>query len=58
MKKYWHVMKIGTENMLVYRFNFFFRAAVRLFRCWPPFISGKPFTAAKNPMSPAIPWPP
>jgi ABC-2 type transport system permease protein len=30
MKKYWHVMKIGTENMLVYRFNFFFRAAVSL----------------------------
>lgn len=30
MKKYWHVMKIGTENQLVYRFNFFFRAAVSL----------------------------
>ncbi|MGA2543924.1 MAG: ABC-2 family transporter protein [Verrucomicrobiota bacterium] len=30
MKKYWHVMKIGTENTLVYRFNFFFRAAASL----------------------------
>lgn len=30
MKKYWHVMKIGVANMLVYRFNFFFRAAVSL----------------------------
>jgi ABC-2 type transport system permease protein len=30
MKKYWHVMKIGIENTLVYRFNFFFRAAVSL----------------------------
>src|ERR1017187_3672167 len=30
MKKYWHVMKIGAENMLVYRFNFFFRAGVSL----------------------------
>ena len=30
MRKYWHVMKIGAENMLVYRFNFFFRAGVSL----------------------------
>ena len=30
MKKYWHVMKIGVANTLVYRFNFFFRAAVSL----------------------------
>jgi len=29
-KKYWHVMKIGVANTLVYRFNFFFRAAVSL----------------------------
>ncbi len=27
MKKYWHVIKIGIQNTLVYRFNFFFRAA-------------------------------
>src|SRR2546421_5216796 len=30
MKKYWHVVKIGIENTLVYRFNFFFRAAFSL----------------------------
>jgi ABC-2 type transport system permease protein len=30
MKKYWHVIKIGIENTLVYRFNFFFRAAFSL----------------------------
>ena len=28
--KYWHVMKIGVENTLVYRFNFFFRAGAAL----------------------------
>jgi ABC-2 type transport system permease protein len=30
MKKYWHVLKIGIQNTLVYRFNFFFRAAFGL----------------------------
>jgi len=30
MRKYWHVMKIGFENTLVYRFNFLFRAAFGL----------------------------
>lgn len=25
MKKYWHVIQIGIQNTLVYRFNFFFR---------------------------------
>jgi ABC-2 type transport system permease protein len=30
MKKYWHVVKIGIANQLVYRFNFFFRAAFSL----------------------------
>jgi ABC-2 type transport system permease protein len=30
MKKYLHVMKIGVQNTLVYRFNFFFRSAVSL----------------------------
>jgi ABC-2 type transport system permease protein len=30
MKKYLHVMRIGVQNTLVYRFNFFFRAAVSL----------------------------
>jgi ABC-2 type transport system permease protein len=30
MKKYWHVVKIGIANTLVYRFNFFFRAAFSL----------------------------
>jgi ABC-2 type transport system permease protein len=30
MRKYLHVMKIGVQNTLVYRFNFFFRAAVSL----------------------------
>jgi ABC-2 type transport system permease protein len=30
MKKYWHVMKTGVQNTLVYRFNFFFRAAFSL----------------------------
>ena len=27
MEKYWHVIKIGLANTLVYRINFFFRAA-------------------------------
>ncbi len=26
MRKYWHVVKIGIQNTLVYRFNFLFRA--------------------------------
>jgi ABC-2 type transport system permease protein len=30
MTKYWHVIKIGIENTLVYRFSFFFRAAFGL----------------------------
>jgi ABC-2 type transport system permease protein len=30
MMKYWYVIKIGIENTLVYRFNFFFRAAFAL----------------------------
>src|SRR5579872_4765038 len=30
MTKYWYVIKIGIENTLVYRFNFFFRAAFSL----------------------------
>jgi ABC-2 type transport system permease protein len=30
MRKYWHVIKIGFENTLVYRFNFLFRAAFGL----------------------------
>ena len=30
MQKYWHVIKIGFANTLVYRFNFFFRAAFSL----------------------------
>lgn len=30
MRKYWHVIKIGLENTLVYRFNFFFRAIFSL----------------------------
>lgn len=30
MKKYGHVVKIGIQNTLVYRFNFFFRAAFGL----------------------------
>src|ERR1700722_10858291 len=30
MQKYWHVIKIGFSNTLVYRFNFFFRAAFSL----------------------------
>ena len=30
MHKYWHVMKIGFENTLVYRFNFLFRAGFGL----------------------------
>jgi ABC-2 type transport system permease protein len=30
MHKYWHVVKIGFSNTLVYRFNFFFRAAFSL----------------------------
>lgn len=30
MRKYWHVIKIGFENTLVYRFNFFIRAAFGL----------------------------
>jgi ABC-2 type transport system permease protein len=30
MQKYWHVIKIGFENMLVYRVNFFVRAAFSL----------------------------
>ena len=30
MKKYWHVIKIGISNTLVYRMNFFFRAAFSL----------------------------
>ena len=30
MKKYFYVVKIGIENTLVYRFNFFFRAAFSL----------------------------
>ena len=28
--KYWHVIQIGIQNTLVYRFNFFFRAAFSL----------------------------
>ena len=30
MQKYWHVIKIGFANTLVYRFNFFFRGAFSL----------------------------
>src|SRR5580704_12047134 len=30
MRKYWHVIKIGFANTLVYRFNFFFRGAFSL----------------------------
>ena len=30
MRKYWHVVKIGFENTLVYRVNFLFRAAFGL----------------------------
>jgi ABC-2 type transport system permease protein len=30
MRKYWHVIKIGFSNTLVYRFNFFIRAAFEL----------------------------
>ena len=30
MQKYWHVIKIGLANTLVYRFNFFFRVAFSL----------------------------
>jgi ABC-2 type transport system permease protein len=30
MRKYWHVIKIGFSNTLVYRFNFFIRAAFGL----------------------------
>ncbi len=30
MKKYWHVINIGIQNMLVYRVNFLFRAAFGL----------------------------
>ncbi|MDQ6632235.1 MAG: ABC-2 family transporter protein [Verrucomicrobiota bacterium] len=30
MKKYWHVVKIGIQNTLVYRLNFLFRAAFGL----------------------------
>jgi ABC-2 type transport system permease protein len=30
MQKYWHVVKIGFANTLVYRFNFFFRGAFSL----------------------------
>jgi ABC-2 type transport system permease protein len=30
MQKYWHVIKIGLANTLVYRFNFFCRAAFSL----------------------------
>lgn len=30
MKKYWHVIRIGIQNQLVYRANFFFRAAFGL----------------------------
>jgi ABC-2 type transport system permease protein len=30
MQKYWHVVKIGIANTLVYRFNFFFRAGFSL----------------------------
>jgi len=30
MRKYWHVIKIGFENTLVYRFNFIIRAAFGL----------------------------
>jgi ABC-2 type transport system permease protein len=30
MTKYWHVIKIGFQNTMVYRFNFFFRAAFGL----------------------------
>jgi ABC-2 type transport system permease protein len=30
MRKYWHVVKIGFSNTLVYRFNFFIRAAFGL----------------------------
>jgi ABC-2 type transport system permease protein len=30
MQKYWHVVKIGFSNMLVYRLNFFFRSTFEL----------------------------
>src|SRR5689334_13262472 len=30
MKKYWHVFQIGLQNTMVYRMNFFFRAAFSL----------------------------
>ena len=30
MIKYWHVIKTGIQNTLVYRVNFFFRALFRL----------------------------
>ncbi len=30
MRKYWHVLNIGVQNLLVYRVNFLFRALVGL----------------------------
>jgi ABC-2 type transport system permease protein len=48
MKKYWHVVKIGIANTLVYRMNFFFRAAFSLvpllatIYLWRTVFSGQP----------------
>ena len=57
MQKYWHVIKIGLANTLVYRFNFFFRVPSASSRSWPPFISGAPSIAAKPARWRVTAWP-
>jgi hypothetical protein len=43
MLKYWHVINIGIQNNLTYRFNFLARA---LFRSWDPESNAKIDAAA------------
>ena len=47
MGKYWHVIKIGFANQLVYRFNFLIRAAFGLVPLLATISSGARFTAGK-----------
>src|SRR6266478_8921976 len=52
MKKYWHVLNVGIQNNLTYRFNFFARAVfgliplIAILYVWRTIYSGKTSGAA------------
>jgi ABC-2 type transport system permease protein len=52
MRKYWHVINIGIQNLLVYRVNFLFRAVfgllplIAIISLWRAIYSGQPGSVA------------